>query len=89
MDSDTASSGEATLLSFRGLENSRSFGQPSAGYASANIVIDLSDGAGLMLTTAKDRDRTGTEYMDDPIAPDVTTDDALGAALSWLAERGC
>ncbi|AKK04181.1 S41 family peptidase [Corynebacterium epidermidicanis] len=89
VDGETASSGEATLLSFRGLDNSRSFGKPSAGYASANVMIDLPDGAGLMLTTAKDRDRTGAEYMDDPVVPDVTTDDALEAALAWLAEQGC
>lgn len=88
-DNQTASSGEATMLSFRGLANSRSFGAPSAGYASANVTIDLPDGAGLMLTTAKDRDRTGTEYMDDPIAPDELADDALAAALAWLAKQGC
>ena len=51
----TASSGEATLLSFRGLENTRTFGQPSAGYASGNLIIDMPDGAGLMVTTANRR----------------------------------
>lgn len=45
VDEYTASSGEATMLSFRGLERSRSFGEPTAGYASANMVYDFPTGA--------------------------------------------
>lgn len=88
-DEETASSAEATMLAFRGITNSRSFGKPTAGFASANMMIDLVDGAGLMITIAADRDRNGNEYMDDPIKPDVETDDALSAALAWLTEQGC
>jgi peptidase, S41 family len=80
----TASSGEATLLSFRGLENTRTFGQPSAGYASGNLIIDMPDGAGLMVTTANDVARTGEEFSEDPIAPDVSTDRPEQAATEWL-----
>lgn len=68
-DDETASSAEATLLAFRGLDNVRTFGEPTAGYASANVVLDYPDGRSLMLTTAKDKARTGEEFAEDPIAP--------------------
>lgn len=89
----TASSGEATMLSFRGLDNSRSFGTPTAGFASANNVYEFPDGSELMLTTARNRDRTGQTYAEDPIEPDTKTgssDAALAAAKTWLREEhGC
>lgn len=89
VDASTASSAEATMLAFRGLESSRSFGVPTAGYASANIAVDLHDGETMLLTTAKDKDRTGEEFAEDPIAPDVASDNAEADALSWLEEQGC
>lgn len=91
VDEQTASSGEATMLAFRGLDNSRSFGQPTAGYASANMVIDYPDGSALMLTTAKDKARTGEVFAEDPIQPDevLPADKAEKAAAAWLSKRGC
>lgn len=83
----TASSAEATMLSFRGLENSRSFGVPTAGYASANIVVDMPDGAGIMLTVAKDVARTGEEFAEEPVKPDVVTDNPEAEATRWLSEE--
>ena len=79
-DGETASSGEATLLAFRGLDNVRTFGEPTAGYASANVVIDYPDGRSLMLTVAKDVARTGEEFAEDPIAPDAPLSELDG----WL-----
>ncbi|MHA2787615.1 S41 family peptidase [Corynebacterium sp. S7] len=90
VDKRTASSGEATMLAFRGLEYSRSFGQPTAGYASANIAFEMPDGAQVLLTTSYDRDRTGQTHGDDPVAPDEVTEDPEAAAREWLqAEYGC
>ena len=83
-DAYTASSGEATLLCFRGLEYARSFGAPTAGYASANQPKAMPDGSRLVLTTSCDVARTGEVFCDDPIAPDVETDQPLEAALIWL-----
>lgn len=82
-DADTASSAEATLLAFRGLDNVRTFGEPTAGYASANVVLDYPDGRSLMLTTAKDKARTGEEFAEDPIAPDASESELDG----WLASH--
>ncbi|WP_246816197.1 S41 family peptidase [Corynebacterium sp. HMSC06G04] len=82
-DDETASSAEATLLAFRGLDNVRTFGEPTAGYASANVVLDYPDGRSLMLTTAKDKARTGEEFAEDPIAPDAPESELD----SWLASR--
>jgi len=83
-DSLTASSGEATLLAFRGLANARSFGSPTMGYASANMPYSLPDGSTLVLTTGRDVARTGEVFCDDPIQPDVLTDEPLQAALTWI-----
>lgn len=93
VDGTTASSGEATMLAFRGLETSRSFGEPTAGFASANMVYDFPDSSLLMLTVAKDKARTGEVFAEDPIVPDTRTasaDEALDEAKGWLrTEHGC
>jgi len=83
-DEWTASSGEATLLCFRGLDHARSFGCPTAGYASANIVKTLADGYSLVITTACDMARTGEVFCDDPINPDVLTEQPMEEALAWI-----
>ena len=85
-DDYTASSGEATLLCFRGLDYARSFGTPTAGYASANQPKAMPDGSRLVLTTSCDVTRTGEIFCDDPIAPDVETNQPLEDALAWLRQ---
>ena len=80
----TASSGEATLLCFRGLSNVRTFGIPTAGYASANVVHKLADGYTLLVTTSCDKARTGEVFCDDPIEPDVFSEAPLDDAICWI-----
>ena len=80
----TGSSGEATLLCFRGLNYARTFGVATAGYASTNQTFKLPDGSQLVLTIGEDVARTGEVFCDDPIEPDVTTDTPLEAALEWI-----
>jgi carboxyl-terminal processing protease len=99
VDKGTASSGEAVLVSFLGAPNTRTFGQPTAGYATANQTFGLSDGAKLVITTALMADRTGRTYGNAPIAPqtlatsntssnkDTGSDTALTAAIEWLATQ--
>lgn len=86
-DEETASSGEAVLLCFRGLDNVRSFGSPTAGYASANESIILDNGSILALTVSCDIARTGEIFCDDPIIPDVETESPEEDALLWLKEN--
>jgi len=83
-DSLTASSGEATLLCFRGLKNVKTFGCPTAGYASSNCPYAMPDGSSLVLTTGCDVARTNEEFCDDPIAPDVATVTPETDAMNWL-----
>ena len=83
-DDLTGSSGEAVLLCFRGLERCRTFGAPTAGYASSNQPYPLPDGSQLVLTIGEDIARTGEAFCEDPIAPDVPTDKPFEAALEWL-----
>ncbi len=87
-DELTGSSGEATLLAFRGMENTRVFGAPTAGYASANMTFSLFDGAQLWLTVGADvAARTDEVFCDEPIEPDEPTDTPQEAALAWLHEQ--
>ncbi|MBE6231998.1 MAG: peptidase S41 [Bacteroidales bacterium] len=86
-DEATASSGEAVLLCFRGLDNARVFGSPTAGYASANESIIFYDGSILALTVSCDIARTGEVFCDDPIVPDVETESPEEDAISWLKDR--
>lgn len=83
-DDMTASSGEALTLCFRGLENVKTFGAPTAGYTSVNMLYSLYDGAQLYLTVAFDKARTGEIFKETSIEPDVATDSPLEAALEWL-----
>lgn len=81
----TASSGEAVLLAFRGMENVRTFGSSTAGYASANMSFPLYGGARLVLTVGADVvPRTGEVFCEDPIPPEVLTDSPEQEAAAWI-----
>lgn len=89
----TASSGEATAISLIGKDNVKTFGQPSAGYTSANRGFKLSDGRNLLLAVSYEMDRTGKEYKekiqpDIPVAPseNANTDAEVAAAIQWIKE---
>lgn len=84
IDEATASSGEAVLLCFRGLDNVRVFGSPTAGYASANESIIFYNGSILVLTVSCDIARTGEVFCEDPITPDFETESPEEDAISWL-----
>jgi C-terminal processing protease CtpA/Prc len=86
----TGSSGEMMAIAFAGRPATRSFGQPTAGFTTANGPVVLSDRAVLVLTTAHVADRLGRRY-DGPMTPDEpTTPDATeAAAMAWLARQGC
>lgn len=83
----TASSGEATLLCFRGLQNVRVFGTHTAGYASSNVPYPMPDGSQLVLTVGSDVTRTGEEFCDDPIVPDSLTESPMEEAIAWLLKQ--
>jgi C-terminal processing protease CtpA/Prc len=93
----TRSAGEAVTVAFRGRPNTRSFGEPTAGVPTGNAAYRLSDGARLILTGAKDADRTGRTY-DEPIPPEEEVikdprpvarrqDAVLDAAQGWLLKQ--
>jgi len=86
-DKNTASSGEAVLICFRGLENTSTFGAPTAGYASCNQTFPLPQGSKLVLTTSEDVARTGEVFCDDPIEPNNPTETVLEDALQWIQDQ--
>ncbi|MCS4230036.1 peptidase S41-like protein [Stenotrophomonas maltophilia] len=88
----TASSGEAIALAFRGRPDTRSFGAPTAGFATSNSSIRLPDGTLFLLTDTLMADRNGVGDGG-PIVPDQVTDGeaaTLAAAHRWLlSQPGC
>ena len=96
-DAQTASAGEAVLVTFRGRPNTRSFGEATYGVPTGNVPVELSDGALLVLTEFRDVDRTGQAY-DGPIPPDVPVtssrplrgtdkDVVMEAGVAWLTQQ--
>ncbi|MFF7359367.1 S41 family peptidase [Streptomyces sp. NPDC008125] len=91
----TASAGEAVVISFLGRPGTRTFGEATTGVPTANSAYRLSDGAMVVVTVAREADRTGRVH-DGPLTPDVEVpetrgqDKALKAATSWLsAQKPC
>ena len=99
IDSGTGSSGEAVAIAFQGRPNTRTFGSPSAGFATVNRGAQLPDHANMVVTVGYNADRRGVVYVDQ-IRPDVRvelpsgwpspTDRVSAAAAEWLREQpGC
>ncbi|WP_312326751.1 S41 family peptidase [Stenotrophomonas sp.] len=88
----TGSSGEAVALAFRGRPATRSFGQETAGFSTANRQTPLQDGSILLLTGSVSADRN-LKGDGGKLKPDVTTGDDAGteaSARNWLLEQpGC
>ncbi|MEL7160736.1 MAG: S41 family peptidase, partial [Bacteroidota bacterium] len=86
----TASSGEVTATAFIAHPRARSFGQPTAGYATTNDDFALSDGGTVYLTVSiyADRNRrpVGEQIVPDEVVEPVAGEDAaLARALAWLS----
>jgi len=88
----TGSSGEASVLVWRGRPQARSFGQPTAGVSTGNVVHTLADGSRLLLTTSvmHDRNDRGDGLKIEPdqrVEGEVAT---VAAAQAWLlAQPAC
>lgn len=92
----TRSSGELTLVAFRGRPNTRSFGEPTAGVPTSNEVLALPDGAEIFLTTNLGTDRAGQSYEDalppdEPVPIDwaqigTPADPVIARAVAWLRQ---
>ena len=80
----TQSSGEAVAISLAGRKNTRSFGEPTGGYVTANLTHELGR-ATLMVAAFWEADRNGHTYME-KLQPDVPVDAEriIPTALQWL-----
>lgn len=91
VDSATASSGEFTAMAFEGRDGVRIFGQPTAGFVTANDLFSLPDGAEMAVTVSGAQDRLHRRHRD-RIVPDVATPPGPAtdaAALAWLRTTPC
>lgn len=95
-DQLTASSGEATLIAFKGRPETFTSGLRTYGFSTGNQGFAMSDGAVLVLTTSVMADRTGRAYggpvpVDEQIPGDRSLDPATDSpyrlAMAWLAGR--
>ncbi len=91
----TVSSGEIIALAFKGREQVYLYGEPTAGYTTANATYTLSDNSMLVLTVCMEADRTG-KICEGSIMPDQTftpdkqagsNDAAMSAAVMWLSSQ--
>jgi carboxyl-terminal processing protease len=91
----TVSSGEIVALAFKGKEQVYFYGEPTAGYTTANATYTLSDNSMLVLTVCMEADRNG-KICEGKIIPDETistetrsynADPAKTAALVWLSSQ--
>lgn len=94
---NTASSGEGIVVAFQGRPNTRTFGGATAGLATVNQSVALSDSVQIVVTAGYYRDRRGREYRGAPIRPDQytggleetewpsPTDATAWTARRWLA----
>lgn len=93
----TSSSGEMTLISFRGRPNTRTFGSTTSGEITGVAIHELEDGALLGIAESIAADRTGHEYHtaiepDEPLQIDwfrygKEDDPVIGAAKAWLRTK--
>lgn len=83
-DEGTGSSGEAVLLSLMELENVKTFGKPTAGYATANAAYQLYDGATMVLTVSTMQTLGGQIFGEQPVPVDEETTQPLKTALKEL-----
>jgi carboxyl-terminal processing protease len=81
----TASSGEATAVSFIGIRNSCLIGEPTYGVSTANASFKLSDGAMINITIGKFADRNKKTYGYS-IRPDIvdSTGTSMKTAIEWI-----
>jgi hypothetical protein len=92
--SRTASSGEATAISFIGRSNTKLFGTPSGGYTTGNAGFTLKDGSLLLLASSVEADRNMKKYPE-RIYPDITVessknkeeDACVEAAKKWILNK--
>ncbi len=67
----TGSAGEMVAIAFKGRDNSRSFGQPTAGAVTGNTPFKLKHGGLLTLATSWTLDSQGRKYIE-ALTPDET-----------------
>jgi C-terminal processing protease CtpA/Prc len=97
IDAGTGSSGEAVAIAFIGRPNTRTFGSRTAGFATVNRGLRLSDGANMVVTTGYNADRRGRVYGEQLVPDSIVevpagwpspTDRVSTAARAWLLQQG-
>lgn len=80
----TACSSEFLIITFEGRDNVKTFGEETYGYMMSPQYFELYDGAIAVVGASYGMSRSGKEYKDTKLAPDVKTDDPETEATEWL-----
>jgi len=91
IDHHTASAGEFTAIALEGRPNTRLFGEPTAGYLTANVPFNLPDGALMGVSDGWSEDRLARPYHV-AVVPDQETPKGqatVDAAKRWLEQQRC
>lgn len=94
---NTASSGEALAISFKGRKNTLFIGENTSGYTTANDSFQFTNEIGVFMATSVEADRNGKIYLDH-VEPDqkivggddfdqLKNDKKIIAALKWLKNK--
>ena len=73
-----------TALALKKVSKVKFFGQNSASFTSVNRSFSLYTGTTMYLTTAGVKDSKNKLYVNDPIVPDIQTNDPYGQAKQWI-----
>lgn len=86
---NTASSGEAVLVSFLGKKNIKTFGRKTATYSTSNKEFELPDSSLLWVTTSIFTDRKSNSYPNGIVPMEIVEDDSLllNKAIFWLNKK--
>lgn len=86
-NAQTASSGEAMAVVFKGCANTKSFGEKTYGVSTGCESFTLSDGSRINLATTVFADRNKQKYGSH-IVPDITcnSNEALAKAIQWIKD---
>lgn len=88
----TSSAGEIVALAFKGKEQTYLYGEPTAGFTTANATYTMSDNSLLVLTVCQEADRNGKIYEGKIIPDEIISSQAINelddpiksAAIMWL-----
>lgn len=84
VNKQTASAAEITMIALKSNPNVKIFGEQTAGFATGVAIFPIYKQHALAIAGTKIQDVYGRMYAEEPISPDVMTDEPSKDALIWI-----